>query len=48
LIAGDQQLETDFTSSVQTPVEVLAEPLQNRSEFSHSVIPDLLSSKSLR
>lgn len=43
-IAGLTQLLVFFTSRVQSPDEVFAGLLQNRSAFSHRVIPDQLFS----
>lgn len=47
-MAGRTQLAVFFTSSVQSPDEVLAGLLQNRSAFSQRVIPDQLSSSTFR
>ncbi len=46
-IAGCAHRSVSFTRSVHSPEEVLAGLLQNRSAFSHSVIPDQLSSSVL-
>lgn len=47
-IAGFAQRSVSGTSSVQSPDEVLAGLLQNRSAFSHRVIPDQLFSITFR
>lgn len=46
-IAGAEHDVRSGTSLVQVLLEVLAGLLQNRSAFSHAVIPDQLSSKVL-
>ncbi len=43
MIAGLTHVLVFFTSRVQSPDEVLAGLLQNRSAFSQRVIPDQLS-----
>ena len=48
VMAGGEQRDVRLTRSVHDPVEVFAALLQNLSAFSHSVIPDQLSSKTLR
>ena len=47
-IAGSAQRSVSGTSKVQSPDEVLAGLLQNRSAFSHRVIPDQLFSSTFR
>lgn len=47
-IAGFAQRSVFFTSKVQSPDEVLAGLLQNRSAFSHRVIPFQLFSSTFR